>query len=94
MVPMDINSIFVSCFILALVQFGSVQLKPDVWSSFATGINTFANSMVNAVVHPYSETLGFIKSQTTKDLCRRNTVPKDIKTNYNLILKKNKFSYS
>lgn len=74
MVPMCIKSFFVSCFILSVVQFRNVQLKPDIWSSFAIGINTFANSMVKAVVNPYSETLSFIKSQTTNDLCKRNTV--------------------
>lgn len=77
---MNFKSNFVSCLILALVQFESVQ--PNVWTSLASRINRFAYSMVNRIVHPYTEMLEIIQSQTTKALCGRNTVAKDIKTSY------------
>ncbi|XP_055307113.1 lipase 3-like [Sitodiplosis mosellana] len=71
MVSLCFKTIFVSCLILALTQFGSVQ--PSVWSTIATRINRWASRMVDIVGHPYSRAVRIFQSPTTKALCKRNT---------------------
>lgn len=68
------KSVLMWCFIVTLVQFGTIQLESEIWSSIATKINRWASKAVDILFRPYTEMVAIIQSSTTKDLCRRNTV--------------------
>lgn len=78
MVCVSFKFIFVCYFIVALSQFGSAQSEPGLWASIATRINTWTFALVDLVAPSFARTVGAEQSETTKALCKRNTVKKCI----------------
>lgn len=76
MVSVSFELVLVICLILTLSQFGSVQSEVSFWDTVGTGINRFAVWTLNIVTYPYVLAAGTIQSETTKALCKRNTVQK------------------